>query len=603
MALLDNLEVKATGSMDDALGKLDEMLEKVKSLPKSRTVNLKLNTTNTTTEIKNVSENVKRTVKEIEKGAKQINSSISKTAKHTTGKLAEMFSSIKRIAYYRLIRSAIKAVTQGFQEGINNAYQWAVANQDAFQQVMDTYATKSMYLKNTMGALASTVLTALLPAFTSLVNIVIQGANWLNEFLAALSGQDTYLRAREVAVSYADALDEAAGNQKKLNQQLMAFDELNVITTPKSSGRDDDNNWVDAFERVDVSEKFTLVRTLGEKIRAVFDKLKEPFEKIKVYATNIKDIFAKIGVPASVEKIFDALKRSAESVFNFIKKVVDKLIEFKFPAKFSKDLGLIFDKFGTIFQKIANIQEKLDRLGITDAFASGLARVVTLFEQLTSTGILDGLTLIADALDVLDKLLSGDILGALDALKNQFLDLVASVLRPFAVLMDYAEKAISKILNKNSSEILTNFERMVNEWKGIYEPVAPAKSGGILPYAGYNELYDYDQPVMKFTGGGGGRSFELRANGGFPEMGSIFAAGEVPGEAEFVGNINGRTGVASGQEITGIADAVYATGNEEASLLRELVAVVKAGGGSMQPSAAFGRFASQSIRLYKGVTG
>lgn len=603
MALLDNLEVKATGSMDDALGKLDEMLEKVKSLPKSRTVNLKLNTTNTTTEIKNVSENVKRTVKEIEKGARQINSSISKTAKHTTGKLAEMFSSIKRIAYYRLIRSAIKAITQGFQEGINNAYQWAVANQDAFQQVMDTYATKSMYLKNTMGALASTVLTALLPAFTSLVNIVIQGANWLNEFLAALSGQDTYLRAREVAVSYADALDEAAGNQKKLNQQLMAFDELNVITTPKSSGRDDDNNWVDAFERVDVSEKFTLVRTLGEKIRAVFDKLKEPFEKIKVYATNIKDIFAKIGVPASVEKIFDALKRSAESVFNFIKKVVDKLIEFKFPAKFSKDLGLIFDKFGTIFQKIANIQEKLDRLGITDAFASGLARVVTLFEQLTSTGILDGLTLIADALDVLDKLLSGDILGALDALKNQFLDLVASVLRPFAVLMDYAEKAISKILNKNSSEILTNFERMVNEWKGIYEPVAPAKSGGILPYAGYNELYDYDQPVMKFTGGGGGRSFELRANGGFPEMGSIFAAGEVPGEAEFVGNINGRTGVASGQEITGIADAVYATGNEEASLLRELVAVVKAGGGSMQPSAAFGRFASQSIRLYKGVTG
>lgn len=62
-------------------------------------------------------------------------------------------------------------------------------------------------------------------------------------------------------------------------------------------------------------------------------------------------------------------------------------------------------------------------------------------------------------------------------------------------------------------------------------------------------------------------------NGGFFDglgsQGSIYVAGEVPGQAEMVGNINGKTGVASGKEITGIGDAVRTTGAVEAELLRE----------------------------------
>ena len=46
------------------------------------------------------------------------------------------------------------------------------------------------------------------------------------------------------------------------------------------------------------------------------------------------------------------------------------------------------------------------------------------------------------------------------------------------------------------------------------------------------------------------------ASGGFPNMGSLFLAGEAG--AELVGNINGRTGVANNEQITaGIAQAVY----------------------------------------------
>jgi len=57
--------------------------------------------------------------------------------------------------------------------------------------------------------------------------------------------------------------------------------------------------------------------------------------------------------------------------------------------------------------------------------------------------------------------------------------------------------------------------------------------------------------------------------GGFPDQGSLFVAGETYGQTEWLGNVNGRTGVVSGNEITGIADAIYQTSAEEMELLRQ----------------------------------
>ena len=63
------------------------------------------------------------------------------------------------------------------------------------------------------------------------------------------------------------------------------------------------------------------------------------------------------------------------------------------------------------------------------------------------------------------------------------------------------------------------------------------------------------------------------AEGGFPSQGSLFLANEAG--AELVGSVGGRTAVASNQEITGIADAVYATGNQESILLSQLISLTK----------------------------
>lgn len=60
------------------------------------------------------------------------------------------------------------------------------------------------------------------------------------------------------------------------------------------------------------------------------------------------------------------------------------------------------------------------------------------------------------------------------------------------------------------------------------------------------------------------------ASGGFPQ-GDLFIANEAG--PELVGTIGGRTAVASNNEITGIADAVYETGSQESQLLGTLISV------------------------------
>ncbi len=63
-------------------------------------------------------------------------------------------------------------------------------------------------------------------------------------------------------------------------------------------------------------------------------------------------------------------------------------------------------------------------------------------------------------------------------------------------------------------------------------------------------------------------------DGGFISSASIFTAGE-NGVPELMGTIGGKSAVASGEEITGIADAVYTTGETQASLLNTAISLLQ----------------------------
>ena len=63
-------------------------------------------------------------------------------------------------------------------------------------------------------------------------------------------------------------------------------------------------------------------------------------------------------------------------------------------------------------------------------------------------------------------------------------------------------------------------------------------------------------------------------SGGFPERSSLFFAGE-HGIPEILGTVGGRTAVAGGDEITGIRQAVYDTGNAETALMETMISLLQ----------------------------
>lgn len=156
------------------------------------------------------------------------------------GGFSQLLRDVMRIAKYRAIRTALKAVTSGIREGMQNLYQYSAAMRSTdsanFKNTMDGYATSFLYLKNSVGAAVAPLVQAFLPVIKQIVSWVVAAANAVNQLIAALQGKSVYTRATEATTEYASATGKAGKAAKALQNILMGFDEINLIETPKDSG-------------------------------------------------------------------------------------------------------------------------------------------------------------------------------------------------------------------------------------------------------------------------------------------------------------------------------------------------------------------------------
>lgn len=145
----------------------------------------------------------------------------------------KLFSSIKRVAMYRLIRSAIKAVTDGVKTGVENLYQYSKAMNGSFAKAMDSGSSASLKFKNSIGAMLGPAIQAVIPLLISLANAAITAANAINQVLAVLSGASVWTRATDVFNSAEKAAKGAGSAAKNL---LADWDELNIIQSQAGGG-------------------------------------------------------------------------------------------------------------------------------------------------------------------------------------------------------------------------------------------------------------------------------------------------------------------------------------------------------------------------------
>ena len=207
-------------------------------------------------------------------GFKNNLSALGKTAKSIIAPILNFVKALGRIAFYRFVRSIIKAITSGVKEGIENLalYSKAMNELDSAQanKTMSELATSFLYLKNSIATAIMPIIQQVTPAIKTMINGIVSALNVLNQLVSILQGKSTYTKAKVYWVDYAEGLDKAGKKAKALHHQLAGFDELNNLTAPSGSGATTTQDPTKMFE-----EAFT-----DSKILETVNKIKEKFDDI-----------------------------------------------------------------------------------------------------------------------------------------------------------------------------------------------------------------------------------------------------------------------------------------------------------------------------------
>ena len=197
----------------------------------------------------------------------------------------QLLRTFGRIALYRMIRSAIKAISEAFSEGLKNAYGFSKTSESftRLAETLDRSKSITSQMINQIGAFWGEVKQFMLPAIEWIVDKVRFLFEYLTELFAALNGQKTYLRATYEAKEW----DEAIGKAKEYKHQLLGIDEINNLSAQKAGGsKADDTDYSKLYEEVAVSKKLKKladgIKEFGFKIYDVlFDWSDLTWEKIE----------------------------------------------------------------------------------------------------------------------------------------------------------------------------------------------------------------------------------------------------------------------------------------------------------------------------------
>lgn len=320
MAEIQNLEIKVhtTGAaravknlkeLQVVLGDLKQTSNSVKEIS-SNVGNLAVEFSNAKKEAKGINDELEETSKK-EKNIKKIKDStkeLGKEAKKSSGFFSKLGSSILRIGFYRLIRAAMKEITEAFKEGFDNLYQWSKLLNGNFAKGLDSISSKFATLKNQMGASFGTLVESLRPAIEWLIDGLTKVFELITIVISALSGKTTYYKATKQVKEYAAAVNN-------LKKSLAGFDEINNIGGTSGSGNNTITgtefeevplpNWAD--EVANIVKYGGILGGLALTLKTITDlfggknkALKEQTNLTNNDSTATEGLLSKLGVLASV---------------------------------------------------------------------------------------------------------------------------------------------------------------------------------------------------------------------------------------------------------------------------------------------------------------
>lgn len=458
----------------------------------------------------------------------------SESVEEAKSRANNFFNAVKRIAIYRAIRWALKEMTQAFQEGRENAYQWAKLVGNQFAKSMDMLATSALYAKNSLGALTMPLTNYLAPIVDALTDKFVALVNVINQFIAVATGATSWVMALKYPKEY---LEDAVGSAKELKNQLLGFDELNVLQAPNggagSAGMDYSEMFKDMQIDAEIKKRFAKIQAIVGTFALALGALLLPAKPL--LAIGLLALGAK-SIASSVSVAWDAVGSELQAKFSWITGII---------STFVLALGVFALAGGQI------------QLGIPliIAGASGLISTIAVNWNGIVSWVKSGLEKIGATLREFLENVKTKFLTSLQNAKETVKTWVSNLISSLKLIGAEGLLQGNAFINGFYPAI-----KQIADWiKEVFGKTYNLTVTASHPHSSTGEYYETGNQGNSVTGSGnshqhGAVEVPLFANGGFPTRGTMFYAGE--NGAEFVGQVGGRTGVYNADEMTvALADA------------------------------------------------
>lgn len=372
-----------------------------------------------------------------QKSALKSLSELSKRMDAPLKKIAGFFRAIGRIALYRAIRSAIKAISSAIKEGMTNLKAYSEQVGTAFAPAVDNLRRHVLWLKNAFATALRPVVEALIPVIQRLVDWLVKASDFIAQVLSVMTGKvDDNGRYTRAVLS---DLEQSNKQAKELRRTLLGFDEINRLDGDTGSG--ESNNAGLMFEQADVSEK--AVQTAA-KLQEIIGKIRDfingiDWEKVLTVILSLMALKKVIQIVAAVKKVWDFLKGIAAvlggsgGILALITAIV--LVFALWGDKIGDWIETAKDKVDGFFERIkentsgginhALIQLVGDAITLVMDFIASVARLIYKFTHGDFKGALDELV---NILKIILKGIVGLILGAVNLVLGFIQDAINLIL-------------------------------------------------------------------------------------------------------------------------------------------------------------------------------
>lgn len=188
--------------------------------------------------------------------------SVSKSLDGIANKLTHSLTRVGNMLKLMVTRMALRKVI----ENVGTGFKGLALYSDEFNRSISMLIGSLKTLGYSISAAVGPMVNALAPAIQKIIQMCTLAVNYINQLISALSGKNTWIKAKDQVVDYAKSVKGAG---KAAKGALLAIDEINNITTNNGGGAGDSEiNPGDMFETVEIEDK---IKDLSEKIKEMWE--------------------------------------------------------------------------------------------------------------------------------------------------------------------------------------------------------------------------------------------------------------------------------------------------------------------------------------------